>query len=125
MGFNKDLLFEVCDETGEVDIPGKGTVTFRVMTRAEVTKIRKSVKSVADAIFRQDLLERRFVAAAMVDPELTVEDVARWQEASKAGEIDLVLAAINKASGLDEDYGKEVTKELLEDEEAHFRALPS
>lgn len=125
MGFNKDLLFEDSEETAEVAIPGKGVMTVRVLTRTQIMKLRKSVKSIPDAIARQDVLEQKFLVAALVDPELTLEEVRMWQDASKAGEIDLVLAKINEISGMNEDYGKAATIEMLEDEDKRFRALPS
>lgn len=125
MGFNKDLLFEDSEETDTVIIPGKGEVTVRVLTRAQIMKIRKSVKSIPDAIARQDVMEQKFLVAGMVDPEVDMQDCALWQQKSKAGEIDLVLNKINEISGLEEGYGKDATLDFIEDPEAEFRVLPS
>lgn len=125
MTFDKDLLFEeVEDDTDTVDLPGKGTVTVRVLTRKQVQKVRKQVKSIPDAIARQDILERKTLVLAMVDPVVTEDDCARWQAASRAGEIDLVMRKIEEISGMREDYGKRVTEELIEDPEEKFPLLP-
>lgn len=124
MGFDKDLLFQDSEETDEVALPGKGVVTVRVLTRAQIMKIRKSVKSIPDAIARQDVMEQKFLVAGMVDPPMTMEDCKLWQQKSKAGEIDLVLNKINEISGLEEGYGKDATLEFIEDPDAEFRVLP-
>lgn len=127
MGFDKDLLFKDALPEAEVDLPGKGTVRVRALTRGEVLHMRQSVKSVEDAIKRQGAFEARTLAKAMLDPEMSVAEVEMWQERSVAGEIDLVIATIEKISGLLDDpkaAAKKVVMEFEADPEAEFRLPP-
>lgn len=108
----------------DVDLPGKGTVRVRGMTRGEVMRVRSQVKSIADAIKRSAELECKMLAVAMVQPPMTVAEARLWQESSAAGEIDLVVNKVQELSGLNEGEAKAAYKEMAADPDAEFR-LPA
>lgn len=75
--------------TQTMNIDGVGLITFRALSRAEVLNARtgNEGKSTLE-------IERVFVSMAMLDPKLTVDDVAAWQENSPLGELERVTRAI-------------------------------
>lgn len=121
---DKDALFAPRLPTADVEVPGVGTVTIRALSRAEVMRARSDVKSIEDAIKRQAELERRMLASAMVAPELTAEEVRRWQRASPAGEIEVVTDAVERLSGLKDGEAREVYREMEADPAVEFRVPP-
>jgi hypothetical protein len=87
-----------------VEIPGVGEVKVRGLTRAEVLSIQKlQGKSGVD----EAEMERKLVALAMVEPELTEEEVGQWQANSPAGELVPIADAIATLSGLQVKQVKE------------------
>jgi hypothetical protein len=92
------------DQTQEVDL-GSGTVTVRGLIRAEITHARlmaaKGKKEDQVAI-----LDNHYIAAGLVAPEMTVEDVAEWLAEAPAGDSVAVLGAIQELSGLAEGAQK-------------------
>lgn len=89
---DKELLFKPNLTETDVEVPGRGTIRVRTMTREEL----HSLKSKEDT----GLGERRVLAACMVDPELTEDEVLRWQRAAPAGELTAVVERIMELSGL-------------------------
>jgi hypothetical protein len=87
----------------EVEIPGFGSVTVRGLTRAEALRIRGRDMDEAEA-------ERLLLAAALVEPRLTEDEVATWQEVSPAGELGPVAEAVLELSGMVSDASKEAAK---------------
>lgn len=124
-GFDKSLLFKSTLDEAEVEIPGKGTVRVRALSRAEVMKATSGIRSEADAFDRQAELERKLLAAAMVDPALTEAEVGQWQEASTAGEIEAVIDKVQELSGTAQGAAKAAYKEFEADPAAEFRLPPS
>jgi hypothetical protein len=98
------LLTERIPRT-EVEIDGVGTVTVRGLSRYE---LHLSGKGADDAA----VIERRMIAIAMVDPELTEAEVELWQKNSSAGELAAVTVAIRDLSGLKSGADKEAYKSL-------------
>lgn len=98
-----EQLFKPLLPEKDVEIPGRGTVRVRSLTRAEVHSMPK--KDPSDA-------ERHFIAAGMVDPTMNTEDVRRWQESASPGEITVVVDAIGKLSGFTPDAEKEAYKSV-------------
>lgn len=94
---NKEKLFEPLLLEEEYDIPGRGKITIRPMTREELHRLRN--QDTGDS-------ERATLAACIVDPRLTVGEVRLWQEAAPAGEISPIIARIMEISGLGEGAGK-------------------
>lgn len=109
---SKDLLLKgrLSEET--VELPGVGTVRVRGLSRREVLEVRKKTDDDAIDGPRALALERHMVAAAMVDPVLTEDDVAAWQEAGGAGELDIIGGVIQRLSGLDNGAPKEAYKSV-------------
>lgn len=102
-----------------VDVAGVGKVTVRGLTRAEVVELREVPRGPGGLGFEQHLL-----AVAMIDPVLTVEEVAAWQKVAPTSEFDLVVDTVTELSGLGPGRAKEVYKELAGDSDAEFRDAP-
>lgn len=83
----------------DVEIPGVGTVQVRPLSRAEAMKVQ-GVEMDAEA------MERLLVSRAMVSPELTEEEVGEWQANSPAGELQPVVEAIVRLSGMEQKSAK-------------------
>ena len=122
---DKDLLLKPRLAEDDVEIPGVGTVRVRALSRAEVLMVRKATDN-ADSVDgpRVLVLERKMLAAAMVDPVLSEAEVGAWQQVSAAGELDTVMTVIQRLSGMLDDSAKEAVKEFEAAPDAEFRALP-
>lgn len=92
------------DRTEEVDL-GEGTVTVRGLTRGEINHAR-AVASKGSKEKQVETLDNHYIAAALVDPEMTVAEVAEWLKDAPAGDSVTVLAAIQELSGLSEGAQK-------------------
>jgi hypothetical protein len=95
--------------TGEVEIPGVGTITIRGLTRFELLLAGKT--SGEDSV----VMERKMLAFAMVDPEMSEKDAEEWQKASPAGELAPVVAKVNELSGIGHEAQKEAYKSLRDE----------
>jgi hypothetical protein len=91
----------------EVELAGLGTVKVRPLTRAEALKLR-------GVELDPDEMERRLIALAMVEPEMTEEQVQKWQEVSPAGELEPVGEAIIRISGMEKTSGKQAYADFRE-----------
>jgi hypothetical protein len=80
---------------GDAEIPGIGTVRVRGMNRGEVLHGNKLNESGG-----QLALERYVLSSCMLDPRMTEDDVAAWQESGAAMECQPVLHRINELSGI-------------------------
>jgi hypothetical protein len=94
---DKEDLFKPLLLEEEFEIPGRGKVTIRPMTREELHRLRN--QDSGDS-------ERNTLAACIVNPRLTVGEVRLWQEAAPAGEISPIIKRIMEISGLGEEAGK-------------------
>lgn len=103
---NKEVLFKSRLNEQDVDVPGVGTVRVRALSRTEVIMVRKATDTEHVDGPRVLVIERKMLAAALVDPVLTEAEVGRWQAASAAGEIEPVVAAVQRLSGMDEGADK-------------------
>ncbi|MGH9251139.1 MAG: hypothetical protein ACRD0W_16685 [Acidimicrobiales bacterium] len=115
MPVDKDQLLKPRLPERDVDLPGVGTVRVRALSRAEALTIRKIAGS------GQDVLERKMLALAMVDPSMTEGEAREWQEASTAGEIEPVTDAIADLSGMKEGAAKEAYQAFEADADTEFR----
>lgn len=86
-----------------VTIPAKGDVKVRGLTRQEMFDVGK-LKELIE-------IERQAIALGLVDPVLTVDEVAQWQKTASANEIQPVASAINELSGISSDAAKAIAKE--------------
>lgn len=92
-----DLLKKRTGATREVEIPDVGTVTVRGLSVAEVTKWKGKPESE---------VQRQVIAAAMVDPVLTLDEVDQWAENAPFGHLIEVIQAIYDLSGVSEGAAK-------------------
>lgn len=118
MSFDKELLFKSRLPEAEVEVEGVGTVKVRGLSRAEALEIQKVTGGVA-------AIERKLLSLAMVDPALTEDEVAQWQRASVAGELDPVTNKVAELSGMNEGADKKAWKEFESDPDSEFRLPPS
>lgn len=107
MAVNKQDLFKSRLEHSDVEVPGVGTVRVRALSRAEAMKFEGVQTEVA-------VLERKMLSLALVEPALTEEEVGKWQEASSAGELTVVLMEVLRLSGMDDQALKESVKRFRE-----------
>lgn len=107
---DKELLFKPRLPEADVEIPGVGTVRVRGLTRDEVMVVRKSTDMEHVDGPRALTLERKMLAAAMVEPALTESEVGRWQKAAPAGELEPVVRMVQELSGMLDDAPKEAMK---------------
>lgn len=87
----------------DVEVPGVGIVKVRPLSRTEALKIQ-------GVEMPYDEMERKLLAAALVEPQLTEDEVATWQDNSPAGELQPVAQAIARLSGLEQSSPKEAVK---------------
>lgn len=118
---DKELLFKPRLAEDEVELDGVGTVRIRALSREEVANAREDN---LDQHGDVDLAgyEHALVAASMVDPALTVDEVRRWAAASPAGELVRVMEAIQQLSGLDEESSKSGVRRNRRERRAAVRA---
>lgn len=100
-----------------VEIPGKGSVRVRALTRGEVLRFEQATNNNAYA-------ERKAIAAALVEPRMTEDEVKAWQNRSVAGDIKVVANAIAELSGLSGRPDKEAYKSFRDEPDAGVRLLP-
>jgi hypothetical protein len=84
---------------GTATLPDGSTVAIRGLTRDEVLAAQEGTDTSADR-------DNALVALGMIDPKLSIEDVAAWAAAGDAGDLVAVSEAIQELSGLTEGAGK-------------------
>ncbi len=77
-------------EHSTVTIPGVGDVKVRGLTRAEVIQVQ-GAEDMGD-------MERRTLVAGLVEPILTADEVAEWQDSAMSLAVDMVSGTILKLS---------------------------
>lgn len=96
---------DVCDVQIAEDANGKPiTVKVRGLTRQEMLDVPTSDGSA--------VAERWSLARCVIDPVLTEDEVAAWQAAAPASELETVARAINRLSGIEAGQLKERYKSL-------------
>lgn len=118
MAVDKAVLFKARLPEDTVDVDGIGPVRVRGLSRIDLLTIHRADTSEPGSF------ERLLLARAMVDPELTEEEVGRWQEASSPHEIEAVASVVTRLSALQPDAAKEVYREFDADPDAEFRDVP-
>lgn len=103
--------------TEDVDVPGVGKVRIRALSRAEALAGISGDGTPGS-------FERALLAVALVDPELTPDEVGQWQKASHPDEIEAVVRRVNALSGIGKEAAKAAYKEFEADPDAEFRSLP-
>jgi hypothetical protein len=100
----KLLAARTHDSWEPVEINESGdSVLVRPLTRAEAFSLRG--KKMAE-----EILEIKVLSMAMVDPELTEEEVREWQNVAPSKEVDRVVERVLIISGMREDSAKAAYK---------------
>lgn len=108
---DKELLFKTRLPEADLEIPGVGTVRVRGLSRAEVMVMRKATDTMENMDGPRALvLERKLIAAAMVEPQLTEAEVGQWQKAAAAGELEPVVQKVQELSGMLGNAAKEAVQ---------------
>lgn len=102
---SREALLQAAFGVEDVEIPGKGTVKVRALSRSQALQFDGVETDAA-------VMERRLVAAALVEPKLTEDDVQVWQDSSPVGELQGVVAAIMRLSGMGEEALKEAMQQF-------------
>lgn len=100
MAIDKEKLLASVSSQEEVEIPGKGTVVVRALTRAEIHSNAQGDKK--SKLSNEDV-EARTIVFGLVEPELDINEAKQWMKAAPAGEIQLVVEKIMELSGYGED----------------------
>lgn len=91
-------------ETREVELPsGAGSVLVRGLTRKEALRVQGIEMD-------EEVAERKLLAVALVDPEMSEDEIGQWQEIAIAGELVPVVAAVLELSGMTADAPKEAAR---------------
>lgn len=101
----------------DVTLDNGRVVRVRGLSRWETLK----GKDVDDRV----LWEAYVVSTGMVTPAMTAEQVEGWQKTSLPAELEPVTDRIAELSGMDDGAERRIVRELVEDEAAQFRAVPS
>lgn len=95
---DKEALLKSALPEAEVEVPGRGTVRVRALTRAEALRLQRADIVEADVIA---------LAAGLVDPALTIEEARTLVETSSATEVvQPIITAVMELSGLIEGAQK-------------------
>lgn len=90
---------------GTVTIEGVGTLTIRTLTRAQALEVQQRGAD-GDVSAAENLL----MHYGIVQPAMTLAQVAQWAESAPAGELQAVSVAIGRISGMHPDSGKAAYK---------------
>lgn len=109
MADKESLISGPGEQTSQVSIRGGAlVVTVQGLDRSQVIKVAEA-KSTLDR-------DRKMLAWGTVDPELTYQDVERWQkQRGAAGEIEDISHEIARLSGMLEGAGKAYFQEVSEE----------
>lgn len=107
------------DGLAEDDVPtSRGLVRVRALNRFEVLAVSATEKTAGREVMMLTL--------AMVQPRLTNDEAASWMRNSKGGgDLEDVTTRIAQLSGMMPEAPKEAMKELLTEDGAEFRDVPS
>lgn len=86
---------------GTVTLPDGSTVAIRALTREEVVRAQDKPAHERSLYY---------IAAGMVEPALSLEEVKAWAESAPAGDLVAVEEGIAELSGLTEGAGKRAYK---------------
>lgn len=103
MAVDKSALFKPRCPERDVELPGVGTVRVRGLTRGEIIEISKGVDVARD-------MEPHSLSLAMLDPQLTEDEVRQWIAVAPFGEIETLTQVVNELSGIKGRADKEAYK---------------
>lgn len=91
------------------------TLKLRGLSHGEALELQEYSREdgVTNAMY-----ERRMLSKAMLWPQMKPKDVASWQNASPAGEIDDVMRVVMRLSGMDKEDAKNAYKSVPSEPES-------
>lgn len=92
----------------DLEIADVGTVKVRPLSRAEALNLQGKDMTVQE-------MERHLLSLALVEPKLTYDEVAQWQQNSPAGEIEPIADAIVRLSGMNKAAAKEAVQRFRDE----------
>lgn len=107
---NKEDLLKPSFAQQDVEIPGKGTVTVRALTRAELHQVGADGNKGKPRPNKE--VEALTIVYGLVDPQLDINEVQEWMDNCPMGEIQPVLDAIQEVSGMREAADKAAYKSV-------------
>lgn len=113
---DKNSLFVGAFEEEDVELPGKGTVRVRALSRAEMESLMKPIQGKEPTGLQVEL---RMVVLGMVDPDINVDDAKLWSQKGTPGEWNRVCKAITRLSKGDMDEEEE--EKLIKETYAEFQ----
>lgn len=120
----KSLLTRNLPEEDVLLLRGE-TITVRGLSRLEVMTIRKEALAAGEGWAYRETSDLLMLHFGVLRPALTKDDVREWQANARSGELDGVIEAITKLSGLDETYNKETYKRFRGQRGDGVGVLPS
>lgn len=91
----------------DIEIEGVGTVRVRPLTRGEALQVADKPLDAAE-------MERKIIAWGLVEPALSEADIKAWQDSSPAGDIQTVVDAIVRLSGMEKHAAKQAYQQFRE-----------
>lgn len=113
---DKETLLKPSFAQAEVEVPGKGSVTVRALTRAELHQVGADGNRGKPRPNKD--VEALTLVYGLVDPKLDIDEVRHWMEISPMGEIQPVLDAIQEVSGMKEGSDKNAYKSVRSEPDA-------
>lgn len=91
----------------DVQLP-LGVIRIRALSRDEVLASRRAADVDPAQLDgpRVLVIERKILALAIVSPVMTEDQIAAWQRGAPAGELDEVMAAVERLSAIDRGAAK-------------------
>jgi hypothetical protein len=106
----------------DVPLPGLGLVRVRGLSRQEVLDMPDVVEGDEGSSRRQ---QSYILTRGMLIPSMTEDQVDGWMGAGISPEVNDVLKRLGELSGLTSTAVKDTTRELMTDDGAQFRDVPS
>lgn len=107
MTLSKADLLQQAFGIEEVPLQRGGSVKVRGLTRAEALAVKGKETP-------EEEMEQFLLSVALVEPKLTQSDVKTWQENSPAGEIQDVITAVMRLSGMEKAAPKAAYNDFRE-----------
>ena len=120
---DKEALFKPRLVEREVPLDGfPEPLRIRALSRDEMAELREEFSDDSGELEDRRGFEYALISAAMVDPELSPEEVQLWAKAAPGGELIKVLTEVNSLSGLDDVDGAKSVRPNRQQRRAALRA---
>lgn len=111
MTLSKEELLAGTVPTDKVEIPGKGEVLVRALTRGQVHANSEAREK--NRLSNKEI-EAKTLAWGLVEPELDINEVKAWMDSAGTAEVNLVVEKIMELSGFEEEDRKEAAARFHE-----------